>query len=409
MSDKDNYNKSDKDSAVSYALDKMESSPASYKSPKKEKKYDNSKGISSSGENVLVKAAHALFPRKSDSKSEIFRKLFFIIAVVVFVGALGYLIWQLNSINNTNVRDKEIAEIAGAPWLDFEADLEYSTPGQIENPILTEVTGPGTEEPEYIDLTPVVNTPLNINWTNLKSINPDIVAWIKVTGTLINYPVVCGDDNDYYLTHDIEGNESVSGAIFSSYRNTWDGTDNNKILFGHNMRGATYFAYLTHYVPNDYSSEPLAFYKVHPTVLMATPEGGSQTYKIFAGIVANTDPSYGEVFPYVGKTTFADEDDFNNYMLEIMDRSWFYTDVDLTYGDEIITMSTCWWPLGRNIETRWVVFARRVREGESTDVDTTVAKRNYNPRLFEYYYRMIGGQWRGRTWDTSKLLSYNGD
>lgn len=400
MSEREFYDKSRKDSAINYALDKMESAPVSYRSTSKsEKKYPQKSG------NVLVRAAHSVFPQSGDSKGEVFRKLFLIVAVIVFVGALGYLIWELSDINRADVRDQEIADMAGAPLFDFEANLEYSEPRQVENPMMTEVTGPGKEEPEYIDLTPYTYTPLNINWTNLRSLNPDIKAWIKLKGTTINYPVVKGNDNDYYLTHDVDRNESISGAIFSSYKNTWDENDDNTILFGHNMRAATYFSYLVHYVPDDVSREPLAFYKVHPTIQMATPDGGSQIYKIFAGIIVNTDEQYGEVFSYINKTKFNDADDFNNYMLEIMDRSWFFTDVDLTYGDEILTMSTCWWPLGRAVDTRWVVFARRVREGESEEVDTTVARRNYNAKLFDYYYKMIKTQWRGRTWNTSKLLS----
>lgn len=401
MINPEEYNyKERKNDAVRYALDKMEAPASAYKRPKNEKAYSEQK----SG-NVLVRAAQSIFPTKGDSKGEVVRKLFLIVAVVVLVVALIILISQLSDIDNSKTRDNELASIVGAP-IDVEVDMDYVMPQQIQNPIMTEVSSAGTEEPEYIDLTPVVNKPLNINWEKLWSVNPDVKAWIKLTGTLINYPVLQSTDNDYYLTHSVENKESISGAIFSSYRNTWDGSDDNTILFGHNMKAGTYFSYLVHYVPNDWSREPLAFYKVHPTIQMATPDGKNETFKIFAGIIANTDESYGDVFPYVSKTKFANETDFNNYMIEVMDRSWFFTDVDLTYGDDILTMSTCWWPLGRKVDTRWVVFARRVRDGESTEVDTTVAKRNYGARLFDYYYKIIGGKWRGSTWDKSKLLSY---
>lgn len=398
----EDYKNEKKDEAVRYALDKMEASADEYKKPKKSAENAEEK---QSG-NVLVRAASAIFPVKTDSKGEVARKLLLIVAVIVLITALIILVSQLSDIDSSNQRDQTIAEIAGSPLIDVEVDRNYSMPQQIQNPIMSEVSEPGTEEPEYIDLTPVVNKPLNINWANLQSINPDVKAWIKLTGTLINYPVVQSKDNDYYLTHDFDGKESISGSIFSSYRNTWNGNDDNIILFGHNMKAGTYFSYLVHYVPNDWSKEPLAFYKVHPTIQMATPDGGSQTYKIFAGIIANTDENYGDVFQYVSKTRFENAADFNNYMIEIMDRSWFFTDVDLTYGDEILTMSTCWWPLGRNVDTRWVVFARKVRPGESEEVDTSVAKRNYGAKLFDYYYKVIGGKWRGSTWDKSKLLSY---
>ena len=310
----------------------------------------------------------AVLPQADDSTGEKARKAFLLFAVAALIGSLIFLGYQLFSLNNGAKTNNNIINIAGET-VDSSLQQSYTVPQQIDNPIMTEVTSAGTEEPEYIDLTPVVNTPLDI---------------------------------------DFNGNESVSGTIFSSYLNKWDGTDDNTILFGHNMHTGEFFAYVNHYVPYDASSEPIAFYKVHPTIMMATPDGGCATYKIFAGMVANTQTKYGDVFRYVDKTKFTDVNDFNNFILEVMDRSWFFTDVDLTYGDELLTLSTCWWPLGREVDTRWVLFARKVRDGESEYVDTSKAYRNYQPKLFDYYYDIIGGSWTGSVWDKSKLLSYNG-
>ncbi len=349
----------------------------------------------------------AVLPQADDSTGEKARKAFLLFAVAALIGSLIFLGWQLFNLKEGAKTNNNIINIAGET-VDSSLQQSYTIPQQIDNPIMTEVTSAGTEEPEYIDLTPVVNIPLDIDFNALKEINPDVRAWIKITGTLINNPVVVGTDNSYYLSHDFNGEESVSGTIFSSYLNKWDGTDDNTILFGHNMHTGEFFAYVNHYVPYDASSEPLAFYKVHPTIMMSTPDGGCATYKIFAGMVANTQSKYGEVFRYVDKTKFTDVDDFNNFIIDVMDRSWFFTDVDLTYGDELLTLSTCWWPLGREVDTRWVLFARKVREGESEYVDTSKAYRNYQPKLFDYYYDIIGGSWTGSVWDKSKLLSYNG-
>ena len=172
------------------------------------------------------------------------------------------------------------------------------------------------------------------------------------------------------------------------------------------MASGDCFAYVMHYVPNDASREPLAFYKVHPTILFQQDGGQSETYKVFAGMLVNTQKEYGEVFDYTTKTQFNSADEFNRYILDVMDRSWFYTDVDIQYGDKLLTLSTCYWPLGRSIETRWVILARKVRPGESEYVDTSVAERNWGAKLFDYYYQIINTQWYGSNWDTSKLLSY---
>jgi len=349
----------------------------------------------------------AVLPQPNDPGKEKFRKVFLIVMVAVLIGTLAFLGWQLFSIDEGGRLNSEIAVIAGE--VIEPPTSNYSVPAYIDNLTLdSAVTSstPTEEEPEIINTTPLVNTPLNINFDKLIEKNPDTRAWVKITGTTLNNVVVDGRDNEYYLKHDFNGKDSISGTVFASEANTWDGNDDNTILFGHNMDSGDFFAYVVHYIPNDASREPIAFYKVHPTIMMATPDGGSQTYKIFAGIICNTQPEYGEVFNYIDKTRFAGVDDFNRYIMEIMDRSWFFTDVDLTYGDELLTLSTCCWPLGRKIDTRWVIFARKVRPGESEEVDVTKAYRNYQPKLFEYYYQRLGTHWAGSVWDKKKLLSY---
>lgn len=378
-----------------------------FDSNNQKKPADKIKGRKSVKKKGFAKFIDAVLPQSGDTPGEKARKAFLLFAIAALIGSLIFLGWQLFSLKEGSKTNNDIISIAGET-VESSLQQEYTIPPQIENPIMTEVTEPGTEEPEIIDLTPVVNVPLDIDFDKLKGINPDVRAWIKITGTLINNPVVVGTDNDYYLSHDFNKQESVSGTIFSTYLNKWDGTDDNIILFGHNMHTGEFFAYVNSYVPNDSSREPIAFYKVHPTIMMATPDGGCETYKIFAGMCTNTKPIHGEVFNYITRTKFKDADDFNNFIIDVMDRSWFFTDVDLTYGDDLLTLSTCWWPLGRDIDTRWVLFARKVREGESEYVDTSKAYRNYQPRLFDYWYDIWGGSWAGSVWDKSKLLSYNG-
>lgn len=377
------------------ALDKFDVDVTS-SNKKKESKIPKTK-------NPFKRAAIALLPQATDTKNEQFRKIILLMAIAILIGTVAFLLWQLKGISNSGKKSDELAASAGVPNI----SINYQEPDRLTNPNLT-LTTAGNEEPEYIDLTPAVNTPLNADFNYLRSINPDTRAWIKISGTLLNHVVLQkpGDD-DYYIDHDFYGNyDEFSSEIFSTWRNKWDGTDDNIILFGHNLNSGYGFAYVNHYVPNDVSREPLAFYKVHPTILFQKDGGESETYKVFAGIAANTDPQYGEVFDYTTKTHFNNADEFNNYIISIMDRSWFYTDVDLQYGDDIITLSTCFWPMSRSVPTRFAVLARKVRPGESEYVDTSVAKRNWGPKMFEYFYQVYGGQWYGSNWDTSKLLSY---
>lgn len=393
--------KKDKKSASSkdIALSKLDF----YDAPKKPaKRPDKIKGRPKS---PMQRFAAAVFPQKDDPAGEKARKLILIAAVIIFAATIVFLVRQLLAMNNGAATNDKLAEIAGSPTGTIDVDLNrdpFATNGT------TGTNGEVTDETEEINVTPVTNTPLSIDFNALKEINADTRAWIKITGTPINNVVVSSGDNSYYLDHDFYGNDSITGTIYSDKKNKWDGTDDNIILYGHNMISGEFFATLGHYAPNDTSREPIAFYKVHPTVMLATPDGGSQTYKIFAAMLLNTQSKYGEVFKYTSKTRFSSKEDFNNYIIEVMDRSWFFTDVDLDYGDQLLTLSTCYWPLGESVDTRWVVFARKVRPGESEFVDTTVAVRNYQAKLFDYYYDLIGGQWYGSVWDKSKLLSYGG-
>lgn len=349
----------------------------------------------------------AIFPMPYDSGAEKARKVILMIAVAALIGTVAFLVWQIMSISKGGEVNSGIANLAGVSV--SSPASTYSQPSYIAHPSPSIATSEGSRIPEQVDLTPVQNIPLTADFPKLLELNPDTKAWISISGTMLNNVVVQSSDNDYYLGHDFYGNESISGTVFSTYLNDWnDPNDKNKILFGHNMSNGEFFAYVMHYVPDDEYSEPLSFYKTHPTVQMSTPDGGNAVYKIFAGIIANTESRYGEVFDYITKTRFDSVDDFNNYIIEIMDRSWFFTDVDLTYGDELLTLSTCYWPIDRSVDTRWVLFARKVRDGESEEVNTAVAKRNYQAKLFDYYYEVLERPegWQGSVWDRSKLLSY---
>lgn len=411
-----NYTQKPKKKSVSrdIAMDKLDIRSSGSTARKKPQKQDKIKGRP---KNAFVRFAEAAFPQKSDSGTEKMRKIVLLAAIVVFAVTIGILLFQLVSMDNAKKIDEDTKNHAGV--VDGTIDMDSFDDPTAGNQIPGSTTAPPApgdeividpDETEEINVTPVVNTPLSVNFNNLLAQNPDTRGWLKITGTYLNDVVMQGEKLDSkYLTTAFDGSESISGTIYSHPNNKWDGTDQNLIFFGHNMLNGERFASVRYYIPNDSSREPIAFYKVHPTVMLATPEGGSQTYKIFAGVIANTDPQYGEVFNYSNKTSFKDVDDFNNFIIDIMDRSWFHTDVDITYGDQLITMSTCWWPLGEDIDTRWVLFARKVRPGESEYVDTSLAKRNHNAKLFDYYYTQIGGEWYGSNWDKSKLLSYTGE
>ncbi|MCL2108513.1 MAG: class B sortase [Oscillospiraceae bacterium] len=240
---------------------------------------------------------------------------------------------------------------------------------------------------------------------------PDLskdLAYDDLNRYTINYLVYQTDNNSYYLDHTFDHKPSAGGAIFADFRNRFDGRDlsANTVLFGHNIYSGNYFTKLTRYFQAyEYRDWELTFYKNHPKVIFNSLYEEME-WKVFAVCFFNTEEQYGEVYRYI-VPEFSDKDHFNEYILDIMDRSVLFTDVDITYGDNILTLSTCYYPFGNNIDTRVGVFARRVREGEDPEVDTSKATLNTKYLPFDLQARNWGNPWEGRVWDTSKLLSYN--
>lgn len=326
----------------------------------------------------LQRFISAVIPSGSDSVGEVVRKVILIVSVIAVIVCSVLIIGDMMTDSRQTVQDQNRIEL--------KQEVEISGKIPLGDDKIEEIQ---KQVPGILD-----------KYVAFYDQNPDIVGWIKIDDTPIDYPVLQYKDNDFYLYRDFEKKDSKYGSIFADFsvKLTSESRPNNTVLYGHNISSGTYFAKLTNYYPRKYGS--LNFYLTHPTVTFDTiyEEG---TYKVFAGIFINTEEKHGDVYQYFTKRTFKDKSAFYDFAQNILDRSVFYTGVDLEYGDEILTLSTCYYPLGNDVDTRFAVFARRVRDGESADVDVSVAYTNPSPLYFDYYYRVNGGSWAGREWDTS--------
>ena len=97
--------------------------------------------------------------------------------------------------------------------------------------------------------------PVSVDFQKLKEENSDIIAWIYCEDTPINYPVVLAKDNSYYLHRKINGDYGFAGTLFADYRNKGDFSDNNTIIYGHNMKNDTMFGTITEYRNQEYFDE----------------------------------------------------------------------------------------------------------------------------------------------------------
>ena len=350
-----------------------------------------SKGKRKSG---FVRFLMSIFPVKGDEVTEIIRKIIFIGAVIAFVITGSAL----------------MSDVFGM------LKQKYITSGQLQQDLLSGAGNLSAEEMEQIySVKPYIRTEL----MGLYAKNNDLVGWVNIGGNdrLVDDAVVQYTDNDKYLTTDFYGGYSKSGTIFADYRTEFgeDGSAPNfLVLYGHNTAIHNMLSYSTWYyydrdgsgLGDDYS---MSFYLKYPIMYFDTlAEQG--TYKVFAVCLFNVDEKYGEVYNYLRQSKpFKNESDFNSYILDIMDRSVLLTDVDLTYGDEIICLSTCYFPFGMDYDNvRCAVYARKVRDGESTEVDTSAAIRNYYWKGWQQAIdRRIATEHPYRRWDYEKyLLSY---
>ena len=159
----------------------------------------------------------------------------------------------------------------------------------------------------------------------LIKINEDYRMWIEVPNTNIDYPVVQGKDNDFYLNHDFNKKESSSGAIFMDYKNNID-KDKNIIIYGHNMRNKSMFQNLMKFKDEE-------FWKENNKIIL-TIDGKRYEYEIFSSYISNAKD-------IDLKTNFENDDEYLKYIDDIRKKSIFHRDMNIKSNDRIITLSTC--------------------------------------------------------------------
>jgi len=182
------------------------------------------------------------------------------------------------------------------------------------------------------------NAFLKIDFSSLQQINPDVVGWIYIENTEINYPVVQTDNNTYYLKHLFNKDYNKLGSIFLDSRNTPDFSDKNSIIYGHNMKDGAMFYDLTNYKNQSY-------YKSHPKALLMTPNKNYEL-ELFAGYVADTNDKAWQI-------DFSSDEDFRNWLDEIIKISTFESNVVPSVNDKIVTFSTCTYEFD---DARFVLF-----------------------------------------------------
>ncbi len=177
--------------------------------------------------------------------------------------------------------------------------------------------------------------------------NNDLVAWITIPGTIVNYPVVhtTADKEDFYLNHDFKGDYNIAGTIFIDARNSGDLSKNyNTVIYGHNVNAGTMFSKLSDYFTKSY-------YEEHREILIYTMKGVF-VYEIFNVSKVSSKGDYI-------KTYFPTAQSFIEFATRRA-RDSVFVDDDLVFtgSDRIITLSTC--TNSHNNAKRYCIHARLV-------------------------------------------------
>lgn len=185
-------------------------------------------------------------------------------------------------------------------------------------------------------------------YKELYEMNPDMVGWLKIEGTQIDYPVMQTPNNpDFYLRRNFYREDSARGSLYAREACDINTPSDNITIYGHNMRDGSMFQALGDYVDKEaWEHNNLIFFDTLTEM---------HTYQIFA--VFKTSANLGEGFTYHQFVDAATAEEFDTFVQTCKDLSFYDTGITPTFGDKMITLSTCEYTLDNG---RLVVVAVRI-------------------------------------------------
>lgn len=249
--------------------------------------------------------------------------------ITLLISIFNIIKWKIDS-NKTNYEITNIQE---------NINVE-----EIQDTENTEIIEPVIEVPKENPYWDYINmNMINVDFSDLKRTNPDVVGWLKVNGTNINYPFVQSSDNDYYLTHSFNKSYNGGGWVFLDYRN--NGTNNkNTIIYAHGRSDKTMFGTLKNVLNNGWLNNTNNY------VIKISTETENSLWQVFSVYRIPTTSDYLQ-------TNFNDDIEYQNFLDMIKDRSGHNFDTNVASTDNILTLSTCY-----NNSDKMVVHAKLIKK-----------------------------------------------
>ena len=197
---------------------------------------------------------------------------------------------------------------------------------------------------EVLDRTRYYDVPLlSVDFTNLLEKNNEIVGWIEVPGTNINYPFVQHDDNSFYLSHSYDKSYNYAGWLFLDYRNNLNPVDQNTIIYAHGRVDGTMFGSLKNVLTDSWKQEEKYYVRISTLSY-------NYLYEIFSAYHVPTTSDYMT-------TNFSNNSEYEFFLRTIKNRSMVGFDTSVTTHNKILTLSTCY----NNFE-KMVVHGKLVKQ-----------------------------------------------
>ena len=184
---------------------------------------------------------------------------------------------------------------------------------------------------------------------SLQQENPDIVGWLEIENTKINYPVLQGTDNEYYLNHNYKKQKTQKGSIFLNKDYNWEIPSSNLQIYGHNMKNGEMFQGLLKYKSESY-------YKQHPNIRFTT-EKEDAIYEIISvfpsRVYYQTEKNVFRYYYFIHAET---KEEYDSFVESAKKASLYEIEASAEYGDQLMTLSTCAY---HTQDGRFVVVARK--------------------------------------------------
>ncbi len=276
--------------------------------------------------------------KEKDDKDFVYTILYIIFMTIIIISALY--IFKFYKMSNEATEESQLLN---------EIDLEtQEKANNSSNDIETKNNEADGNTSKNIENNNIVTTERMLKVKKLQKENDDIVGWLEIEDTNINYPVLQGDDNEFYLNRNYKKEKSEKGSIFLDAKYNWNIPSNNLLIYGHNIINGLMFQDLLKYESQD-------FYKKHPNIKFTT-EKDDKEYEIISVFKSRVYyKAEKNVFRYYDFINAKKEEDYMEFVKNAKKASIYDTETTAKYGDELITLVTCSYHIE---DGRFVVIGR---------------------------------------------------